>query len=130
MAVKRELKRELEGQASKAPDTREESLVAAAERIARLGGETSVTFESWTLRGARARFSYLFREVVEGHRPQRIERRGGEAVVVVSEKDFLALLRPEPLEIPLADYFRAVAGADESGLEPLARTASRDLAKL
>jgi prevent-host-death family protein len=124
------VKRELGGREPEVANAEEESLAEAAERIARLLDETSVTLESWTLRSARGRFSQLVREAVELHRPQRITRRGGEAVVVVNEKDFWALVRQAPQEIPMVEYFQAVASTDDAGLEPLARAASRGIAKL
>lgn len=99
-------------------------------RIARLLGEAE-TLDTSTLREARAQFSGLVERVVSSRRPQRITRRGEEAVIVVNESDFWALVRRVPQEIPMADYFRAIApDEDPTPLEPLPRTPARAIAKL
>lgn len=83
----------------------------------------------WNLRAAKQGFSQLFRAAVETHRPQRVSRRGGGAVIVVDERDFLALLQQAPRAMPMADYFEAVAPAI-GPLEPLPRRSPRDAARL
>lgn len=100
-------------------------------RLARLLDETAETLDTSTLRDARAHFSGLVERAVASRRPQRITRRGEEAVIVVSEADFWALVRRVPQQIPMAHYFRAIAPDDDpTPLEPLRRTPARDIAKL
>ena len=89
----------------------------------------TITLANWTLREGRRNFSQLFRTAVENHQPQRISRRGGGAVVVVDEGDFLALLAQAPQAIPMAEYFEAVAGQAEP-LTPACRRPARALANL
>lgn len=85
---------------------------------------------SWSLRAARQQFSSVFREAVEGHQPQRIERqRGGGAVVVVDERDYLALLARAPQQPDMLDYFRLL-GSDDKPLERAANLPSREIRKL
>jgi prevent-host-death family protein len=51
--------------------------------------------KSWQLQEARSRFKDLLDEVVAGE-PQRITRRGRDAVVVISEKDWKSLVGAVP----------------------------------
>jgi prevent-host-death family protein len=122
-----ELEKQKQGAAAFAEPQEESDLT----RIARLLEETAKSLDTSTLRDARAQFSGLVERVVESRRPQRITRRGEEAVIVVNETDFWALVRRVPQEIPMAHYFRAIAPDDDATpLAPLARTPARDIAKL
>lgn len=47
----------------------------------------------WQLQEAKARFSEVFELAVHG-KPQVVTRRGKDAVVVISRKEYDALLRP------------------------------------
>ncbi len=96
--------------------------------VRQLGEDSTIKLPSWNLRTARSRFSRLFQRAVE-HEPVRISRRGGDAVVVVDERDFLALLQKVHQRMPMVDYFQAVASTGET-LEPLPRRSPRDVAEL
>jgi len=82
---------------------------------------------NWNVRDAKAQLS----KVVSGalQRPQRIARRDGASVVVMSEAAYHALLDRAQGEIDIVDYFRAhaIAGAP---LQRRARRPARPVAKL
>ena len=82
---------------------------------------------SWNVRDAKAHLS----QVVSGalHRPQRIARRDGAAVVVMSEEAYRTLLLRAEGEVDMVDYFRAHAIGGES-LKPRARRAARAVPRL
>ena len=48
----------------------------------------------WTLQDAKAHFSRLVNDALKGH-PQRVTRRGEDAVVVVSASEYDRLTQPE-----------------------------------
>lgn len=81
---------------------------------------------SWNVRDAKAQLS----KVVNGalQRPQRIARRDGAAVVVMSEEAYRALLNRADGELDMVDYFRAnpIGGA----LTPRMRRPARPTARL
>ena len=56
----------------------------------------------WTVGRARAHFSDVIDAALKG-KPQRVTRRGKEAVIVVSEETWKMLARPEP-DATLGDY--------------------------
>lgn len=60
----------------------------------------------WHLHDAKARFSELFRKARDVG-PQRVLRRGGEAVVVVPAEDFDRMTEREKQPASLAEFFRA-----------------------
>jgi len=51
--------------------------------------------KNWQLQEARSRFKDLFDEVLDGE-PQRITRRGREAVVMISEESWKRLVGAVP----------------------------------
>jgi prevent-host-death family protein len=60
----------------------------------------------WKLHEAKARFSELFRQVrAEG--PQRVEKQGGEAVVLVPAEEFDRLTARAAQPGRLSEFFRA-----------------------
>ncbi len=76
-----------------------------------------VAERSWNVRDAKAQLSKVVSGALE--RPQRIARRDGAAVVVVSEDAYRSLLDRAEGEVDMVDYFRAHA----IGGAPLARRA-------
>ena len=76
----------------------------------------------WNVRDAKAHLS----EVVSGalDRPQRIARRDGATVVVMSEDAYRTLLLRAEGEVDMVDYFRANAIGGES-LKPRTRRSAR-----
>lgn len=50
--------------------------------------------ESWKLQDAKARLSYLVDQALSGH-PQRISRRGKDAVVLMRIEDYEAAIKPK-----------------------------------
>lgn len=62
---------------------------------------------TWNLTDAKAKFSALFQRALDGE-PQRIVRRGHEAVIVVAESDY----RPPESPQPLVQLFSALRGVD------------------
>jgi hypothetical protein len=81
----------------------------------------------WNVRDAKAHLS----EVVNGalNRPQRIARRDGATVVVMSEEAYRSLLLRAEGEVDMVDYFRANAIGGES-LKPRAHRAARTAPRL
>jgi hypothetical protein len=61
----------------------------------------------WNVRDAKAQLSKVVSGALE--RPQRIARRDGAAVVVLSEESYRALLTRAEGEVDMVDYFRAYA---------------------
>lgn len=57
---------------------------------------------TWPVQIARARFALLIDEALEG-RPQRIRRRGKDAVVLLAAEDYDRLVAPRE---SLVDFFR------------------------
>jgi antitoxin Phd len=57
---------------------------------------------TWTVQDARAHFGDVIDAALKG-RPQRVTRRGKDAVVVVSEEEWCRLARPEPA-MSLGEY--------------------------
>lgn len=93
---------------------------AAAARPAEPGS-------SWNVRDAKAHLSKVVSGALE--RPQRIARRDGAAVVVMSESAYRALLDRAQGEVDMVDYFRAHA-IDGPPLQARARHPARPAAKL
>jgi len=60
---------------------------------------------SWNVRDAKAQLSKVVSGALE--RPQRIARRDGAAVVVMSEEAYRSLLSRAEGELDMVDYFRA-----------------------
>ena len=81
----------------------------------------------WNVRDAKAHLS----QVVSGalDRPQRIARRDGAAVVVMSEQAYRSLLLRAEGEVDMVDYFRSHAIGGES-LKPGARHPARAVPRL
>ena len=59
----------------------------------------------WNVRDAKAQLSKLVNGALS--RPQRIARRDGASVVVLSEEAYRSLLRRAEGELDMVDYFRA-----------------------
>ncbi len=57
---------------------------------------------TWTVQDARAHLSEVIDAALKG-RPQRVTRRGKDAVVVVSEEEWRRVARPEPT-MSLGEY--------------------------
>ena len=57
---------------------------------------------TWTVQDARAHFGDVIDAALKG-RPQRVTRRGKDAVVVVSEEEWRRVARPEPA-MSLGEY--------------------------
>ena len=57
---------------------------------------------TWTVQDARAHFGDVIDAALKGH-PQRVTRRGKDAVVVVSEEEWRRVARPEPA-MSLGEY--------------------------
>lgn len=76
---------------------------------------------SWRLQDAKAQFSAVVEGALRGV-PQHVTRRGKQAVVVLSEQDFIALQSPRASQVPsFIDHLRAMPtepggqrGADNS----------------
>jgi hypothetical protein len=81
----------------------------------------------WNVRDAKAHLS----QVVSGalDRPQRIARRDGAAVVVMSEEAYRALLLRAEGEVDMVDYFRSHAIGGGS-LKPVTRRPARAAPRL
>ena len=60
----------------------------------------------WRLHEAKARFSELFRRTLDDG-PQRVSRRGGEAVVVVRAEEFDRMTERARQPSTLVEFFRA-----------------------
>ena len=61
--------------------------------------------DSWNVRDAKAQLSKIVSGALE--RPQRIARRDGAAVVVLSEEAYRSLLHRAEGELDMVDYFKA-----------------------
>lgn len=71
----------------------------------------------WHLHDAKARFSELFRRTRDDG-PQRVLRRGGEAVVVVQAEEFDRMTERASQPSSLVEFFRAApTGGKELDLE-------------
>ena len=81
----------------------------------------------WNVRDAKAHLS----QVVSGalDRPQRIARRDGAAVVVMSEEAYRSLLLRADGEVDMIDYFRSHT-IDGEPLKPRVRRAARTAPRL
>ena len=81
----------------------------------------------WNVRDAKAHLS----QVVSGalDRPQRIARRDGAAVVVMSEEAYRSLLLRAEGEVDMIDYFRSHT-IDGESLKPRVRRAPRAAPRL
>lgn len=69
-----------------------------------------MTVKTWRLEEAKNRFSELVRRALRGA-PQRVTRRGRDAVVIMSAADYERLVAPQDLvtflqDSPLADALR------------------------
>lgn len=82
---------------------------------------------SWNVRDAKAQLSKVVSGALE--RPQRIARRDGAAVVVLSESTYRTLLDRANGELDMVDYFRAHA-IDGPPLAPRSRRPARPAARL
>jgi prevent-host-death family protein len=76
---------------------------------------------AWKLHEAKARFSELFRQV-RSEGPQRVEKQGGEAVVILPAEEFDRLRQRSEQPDRLVDFFRAAP----SGGKPLTIERKRD----
>lgn len=65
----------------------------------------SKALPSWQLHDAKARFSELFQRTRDDG-PQRVSRRGGEAVVVVQAEQFDRLTERADQPASLVEFFR------------------------
>ena len=65
-------------------------------------------YPAWKLEDAKARFSEVVRLAQSGG-PQRVTRRGQDAVIVVSVEDFEALLAGARPRASLVEFLRASA---------------------
>lgn len=81
----------------------------------------SKTFPIWHLHDAKARFSELFRRTRDDG-PQRVLRRGGEAVVVVPAEEFDRMMERDKQPGSLVEFFRSAP----TGGEELDLTRKRD----
>jgi len=81
----------------------------------------------WNVRDAKAQLSKLVSGALE--RPQRIARRDGATVVVMSEDAYRSLLTRAEGELDMVDYFRAHPIAGET-LAARARGAARPAKRL
>lgn len=75
----------------------------------------------WHLHDAKARFSELFRRSLENG-PQRVLRRGGEAVVVVQAEEFDRMRERAKQPASLVEFFHAAP----TGGKALRLTRKRD----
>ena len=82
---------------------------------------------SWNVRDAKAHLSQVVSGALDC--PQRIARRDGAAVVVMSEDAYKTLLLRAEGEVDMVDYFRSHAIGGES-LTPRARRAARAAPRL
>lgn len=82
---------------------------------------SSKTFPVWHLHDAKARFSELFRRTRHDG-PQRVMRRGGEAVVVVPAEEFDRLTARAEQPTSLVEFFRSAP----TGGKPLDLTRKKD----
>ena len=62
--------------------------------------------QEWQLQEARARFGEVFRLARE-QGPQRVTKRGGEAVVVLTAEEYARLAASDTRKGSLADFFSA-----------------------
>ncbi len=85
--------------------------------------------ETWQLQDAKNRFSEMFNKALSAG-PQRITRRGKEAVILISEQQYLATqnrqTRPHLVDTLLAGPLRSQPDAPELDLER-SRDPARDL---
>jgi hypothetical protein len=80
----------------------------------------------WNVRDAKAQLSKVVNGALE--RPQRIARRDGATVVVMSEEAYRSLLNRAEGELDMVDYFRSqpIGGAPlETPPRPSPRAAAR-----
>lgn len=75
----------------------------------------------WHLHDAKARFSELFRKTRDDG-PQRVLRRGGEAVVVVQAEEFERMTERAEQPASLVEFFRSAP----TGGKPLDLARKRD----
>lgn len=78
----------------------------------------------WNLHDAKARFSELFRRTRDVG-PQRVLRRGGEAVVVVPAEEFDRMTERAKQPVSLVEFFRSAP----TGGKPLDLTRKRDVTR-
>ena len=81
----------------------------------------------WNVRDAKAHLSQVVNGALD--RPQRIARRDGASVVVMSEQAYRSLLLRAEGEVDMVDYFRSHAIAGD-GLKPRPRRAARSTPRL
>ena len=65
-------------------------------------------YPAWKLEDAKAQFSEVVR-LARSTGPQRVTRRGQDAVIVVSAEDFETLLAGARPRAPLTEFLRATA---------------------
>ena len=85
---------------------------------------TSKALPIWHLHDAKARFSELFRRTRDDG-PQRVLRRGGEAVVVVEAEEFDRMTERAKQPASLVEFFRSAP----TGGKALDLTRKRDVTR-
>lgn len=85
---------------------------------------SSKALSVWNLHEAKARFRELFRRTREVG-PQRVLRRGGEAVVVVPSEQFDRMAERAKQPSSLVEFFRSAP----MGGKPLALPRKRDVTR-
>lgn len=79
----------------------------------------------WQLHDAKARFSELFRRA-RTHGPQRVVKKGGEAVVILPAEEFERLSERSAQPERLVDFFRLAP----TGGKPLDLERKRDVTRV
>lgn len=82
------------------------------------------TLSVWPLHEAKAKFSELFRKTREVG-PQRVQRRGGEAVVIVPAEEFDRMTERAKQPGTLVEFFRSAP----TGGKALDLTRKRDVTR-
>ncbi len=80
----------------------------------------------WQLHEAKARFSELFRAVIE-QGPQRVTKQGGEAVVIVPAEEFDRLTTRHAQPTTLAAFFRSAPTRGRGLSIPRSKHTTRDI---
>ena len=85
-----------------------------------------VRSDIWQLHEAKARFSELFRAVVEDG-PQRVTKQGGEVVVIVAAEQFDRLTTRSAQPSTLAAFFRSAPTGSRGLPIPRSKHTTRDV---
>ena len=80
----------------------------------------------WHLHDAKARFSELFRQTRDVG-PQRVQRRGGEAVVVIPAEEFERMTERAGQPASLVEFFRSAPTGGKPFVPPRRRDTTRTL---